>query len=174
MVLLPIYLPILVMNQTSQHRTSLRSCKMSLNWRLLFCWSWNFTANISKSSNSYSTVTAILAFLSNTIKEVFIYLAKEDKDSMYILGFLAAGSHCIPRFWARLCASSCAMGKGRPYCIPRAAQLFKKKKKKLVIAMNTTLGHSGWPHTYYYNNSVQSIRILCAYKENKLNKVHNR
>lgn len=40
--------------------------------------------------------------------------------------------------------------------------------------MNTTLAHSGLPHTYYVNNLVQSFTILCAYMQNELTKVYNR
>lgn len=83
---------------------------------------------------------------------------------MYILGFLAAGSHCIPRFWARLCANSCAMANGRPYYIWRK----KKKEKDEYNASSFCLTMQLVFH------KVTPVTIICAYSKNEHNEVPHR
>lgn len=88
---------------------------------------------------------------------------------MYILGFLAAGSHCIPRFWARLCANSCAMANGRPYYI---WILWGEKKRK----KNEYNGSSFCltVHLLFHKVTVQAVTIVYAYRKNEHNEVPNR
>lgn len=55
------------------------AAKWILNWWLLFSLNSNSGAYISKTSNSYSIVTAHLVFVLNITKKEFVYLSKEDK-----------------------------------------------------------------------------------------------